>query len=86
MLLTSIFFHHSVHIDQNNEIDPSLYEILLFYFWGLAKQFRQSYMPVEGNIYLDCLVIETLSSVDLQVSSGLAQRLSESLTIISLLL
>lgn len=33
-------------------------------------------MPVEGNIYLDCLVIEALSSVDLQVSSGLDQGLS----------
>lgn len=33
-------------------------------------------MPVEGSIDLDCLVIQALSSVDLQVSSGLAQRLS----------
>lgn len=33
-------------------------------------------MPVEANIYLDSPVIQALPLVDLQVSSGLTERVS----------
>lgn len=43
-------------------------------------------MPIEGDIYVDCFVVQARPSVDLQVSSRLAQRLPQSFILLSLLL